>query len=116
MYKVDVKFNESFFKKTDSKLYIESAEDTISYLAEQYNQEVKNEAPVRTGRLRDGHTVQVDGLQAYILNNVEYASYVIYGTSRQAPNNYPQRVANRMNLSGVAKSRFEESLITNGLL
>ena len=76
---------------------------------------VRDEAPVRTGNLRDGHYMTSNKLTYMIGNNVEYAPFVIYGTSRQAPNNYPARAINRMNVSETVSSLFNQSLITRGV-
>lgn len=47
--------------------------------------ETINRTPVRTGRLRDSYTHEVDETanEVVIGSNVEYAPYVEFGTSRQ---------------------------------
>ena len=116
MFSVRIEFTSSYYTKMDASIYQDSMTEVIEYTANKINDAIKEEAPVRTGNLRDGHIVRVNGLSASILNDVPYAPFVIYGTSRQAPNNYPQRAINHMNLTGEARSRFSESLITKGVL
>lgn len=116
MYSIKVDFNDSFFTKTKTDFYESALKESIEYVTNEFVNACKDEAPVRTGRLKDGHYARMDGLTGIVGNDVEYAPYVIYGTSRQAPNNYPSRVASRMNLSGTVSSRFQQSLITNGVL
>jgi hypothetical protein len=41
--------------------------------------------PVVTGHLRDGNQAEVSGLTLHFHNDVDYAGYVNYGTSRQSP-------------------------------
>lgn len=116
MFDVKINFNSSFYKKTDASLYQDALKESIEYMTNAFVDECKKEAPVRTGRLRDGHYSRVQGLTGIIGNNVDYAPYVIFGTSRQAPNNYPSRVASRMGLMGQYQSIFQQSLITKGIL
>ena len=115
MFTVEVKINDSFYRKTDPNTYIEAINDVMEYTTSMLLEAVKDEAPVRTGNLRDGHYMTSSKLTYMIGNNVEYAPYVIYGTSRQAPNNYPSRAINRMNITGTVGSLFSQSLITRGV-
>lgn len=116
MFDIKITYNDSFNKKTNGRLYQDCLHDCIEYTTTEFMEACKDEAPVRTGNLRDGHYVKVTGLNGIVGNDVEYAKYVIYGTSRQAPNNYPSRVVSRLNISGEVQSRLQESLITNGIL
>ena len=116
MIEIKIDYNDSFYKKTNPNTYIQAISETIEFVTSQFVEGCKDEAPVRTGQLRDGHYSKVNGLEGYVCNNVEYAKYVIYGTSRQAPNNYPARVAKKMNIGETSRSLFEQSLITQGVL
>ena len=102
MLNLDIKvdFTESFNRKLNSMSYVEACSDTIQQVTQELLTEVKNECPVRTGNLRDGHFTSTTILQGNIHNTVEYAPYVIYGTSRQSPNNYPQRASNTILANG----------------
>lgn len=117
MFEFEVDFTDSFYKKTNPQNYIDALQDTLGYMGDLFVQGLKDEAPVRTGRLRDGHYSMIMSNQVLIGNNVPYAKYVIYGTSRQAPNNYPARVANRAGFFvSQSGSVFESSLIMKGVL
>lgn len=117
LFDLEIEFTESFYRKTNPSNYSEALTETMQYMGNLIVEGLKDEAPVRTGRLRDGHYSIVEGNDILIGNDVEYAKYVIYGTSRQAPNNYPSRVLSKMGVfSEMSKSRFEESLITRGVL
>ena len=115
MFEINIEFKDSFYNKTNPENYINAFQDMVEFTTDTLVNECKSEAPVRTGNLRDGHYSRIENLSGHVYNDVEYAKYVIYGTSRQAPNNYPQRVLNRMNPSTYT-SRFHSSLITRGVL
>lgn len=117
MFEVEIEFTDSFHNKTNTEHYMDALQEALEYMGNEFLNALKDEAPVRTGRLRDGHYMNVSKDTVSIGNNVEYASYVIYGTSRQAPNNYPSRVASRMGVFVESSmSVFESSLITRGVL
>ena len=118
MLDLDIKidFTESYRKKMNSMSYVEACSDAIHEVTEELLQEVKNEAPVRTGKLRDGHFSSTTILQGNIHNHVEYAPYVIYGTSRQSPNNYPQRALNKVMANDKIVSVLNSNLRSRGLL
>lgn len=116
MMEIDIEFTESFYNKFGNPTYVEECiSETIEFTVEKIVEACKEECPVRTGTLRDGHYHRLDNLSAYVGNNVEYAPYVIYGTSKQSANNYPQRAINRMG-SSTMSSRFHDSLITRGVI
>ena len=116
MFSIEIEFKESFYTKTTTTFYEDALKEGIEYATNAFVDACKDEAPVRTGRLSKGHYARMDGLTGVVGNDVEYAPYVIYGTSRQAPNNYPSRVASRMNVGDKVVSLFEQSLITRGIL
>lgn len=66
---------------------ITTALEEIGLIAEGY---AKQYCPVDTGRLRNSISHDKDSDSAYIGTNVEYASYVEMGTSRQKAQPYLQ--------------------------
>lgn len=104
---------DSYYNKLDSNKYLKAEEDCIKNITLEAEEGCINEAPVRTGNLRDGHYSEINGLEGKVMNDVEYMPYVVYGTSRQAPNNYPQRVLNAM--AETYYEKFIESLRDNGV-
>ena len=105
MFEIEIQTN---FDKLKTASISQVEEDFIKEITEYVVEELKSESPVRTGRLRDGHYSEINGLVGNIYNEVEDAKYVIYGTSKQSANNYPQRVLN--NMVGVYESIFLECL------
>lgn len=56
------------------------------------------------GTLRTGHQLNLNArLSKQITNQVEYAPYVINGTSKMNPNNYPLRAFQKLETSGDAE-------------
>ena len=88
-----VDFNESFNKKVDQTIWTKIISESLDLLTLEAEKQCKIECPVRTGNLKRGHTTNMPfGLEKYVMNNVEYAPYVVYGTKNQNPNDYPGRV------------------------
>ena len=61
---------------------------------------IEEEAPVRTGRLRDSFTVKLKDSSDRIIveyqSDAPYAQFVIRGTRYQVANNFPERAFKRM--------------------
>ena len=55
MYSIKVDFNDSFFTKTKTDFYESALKESIEYVTNEFVNACKDEAPVRTGRLKDGH-------------------------------------------------------------
>lgn len=110
---VEIIFSESYYNKLNPDNYIKAEEEVIRNVVLEAEELCMAEAPVDTGLLRDSHYSESEGLSGRVMNDVEYAVYVIYGTSRQSANNYPQRVVNE--LSGSYGERFIEALNSMGV-
>ncbi len=95
---------------------LEAFGETIQEITQELETECRKECPVRTGNLRDGHFTSTTILEGNVHNHVEYAPYVIYGTSRQAPNNYPQRAKNNVMGKNDIASKLEDNLEKRGIL
>ena len=113
---IQVDFRESYYKKLNSMSLVEACSDTIQEVTNDLLNECRKECPVRTGNLRDGHFTSTTIMQGNIHNNVEYAPYVIYGTSRQSPNNYPQRALNTVMSNDKIVTLLNENMRRKGLL
>lgn len=109
----NVEYGDRYYRIIDTSNYIKAEEECIKNITLEAEEGCINEAPVDTGLLRDSHYSEIDGLEGRVMNDVEYSVYVIYGTSKQSPNNYPQRVLN--DLSGRYNEIFLEALRNNGV-
>lgn len=65
----------------------------VSKSAQRTQRDARRFAPVLTGALREGITVEDAGLEATIVSTVRYAGYVEYGTSDTAPQPYMRPAA-----------------------
>ncbi|WP_405286363.1 HK97 gp10 family phage protein [Methanobrevibacter sp.] len=112
---VEITINDSFTNKTNPEAYSNAIRDTVSEVSEKTMEECQAECPVRTGNLRDSHSVESDGMEATIRNSAEYWIYVVYGTSRMSANNYPQRAWNTIISQDVIGEIFKSKLNENGI-
>lgn len=67
----------SFYQKTDAILHKALIKETLEASSETLLEMIKEEAPVRTGRLRDGHYIETRGDWVNIKNEAYYWKYVI---------------------------------------
>ena len=110
---VQINYSDSYYNKLNPDNYIQAEEEAVKNITLEAEEKCREEAPVDTGLLRDSHYSEIDGLVGRVMNDVEYAPYVIYGTSKQSANNYPQRELNDMVDSYSEK--FKEALNNNGV-
>lgn len=67
----------SFYQKTDAIFHKAFIKETLEASSETLLEMIKEEAPVRTGRLRDGHYIETRGDWVNIKNEAYYWKYVI---------------------------------------
>ncbi len=67
--------------KDIANLMEEELQEVVKLTAISWTQQVKEETPVDTGRLRNAWRFKVGRLEAEITNNMEYAEPVIYGNN-----------------------------------
>ena len=112
---VEFTINDSFTNKTNPDAYLQAMQSTVSEVSEKTMEECQSECPVRTGNLRDSHSVESSDMEASIHNSAEYWIYVVYGTSRMAANNYPQRAWNTIISQDIIGETFKAKLNENGI-
>ena len=112
---IEITINDSFNKKTDPEAYLKAISGTVNDVTERTMQECQEECPVRTGNLRDSHSFEAEDMSAAIHNSAEYWMYVVYGTSRMAANNYPQRAWNTIISQDIIGEIFKTKLNENGI-
>jgi HK97 gp10 family phage protein len=70
---------------------VKHVEKMLAAAAVECMERARENAPVRTGRLRESITVSRHGKLAYVVEaSAPYAGYVEFGTSRQRPRRYMQ--------------------------
>ncbi len=117
---IEVKINDSFYKKCGNNWKTICSECLNEVTLTAYNYIMESGVGVRDGKtpsggapvgvyedgktggtLKAGHQLNLgSSLSKQITNNVEYVPYVINGTSRMKPNNYPLRAFNKLRTNG----------------
>jgi len=57
---------------------------------------IKQEAPVKTGALRDSFDLESQNKAAVVFTDSTYATEVIFGTRTKSGNNFPQRAVEKL--------------------
>ena len=113
---VDLTFTESFRKKTDPDTWKTIISECLNDVTDELLKECKEECPVDTGNLRDGHEAnKPDGFEKGITNNVEYAPYVIYGTMYRDANDYPSRAVEKVQNNNTMEESFKKRVKQKGI-
>lgn len=138
---INIEFKDSFYKKTDPKIYDNAIRTTIKKVTLEAEKRCKKEAPYKYGHLRRGHSSIIINFTGTVINRQKYWRYVVFGTKPHiikpkssdgvlrwkdddglhyakevnhpgtAANNYPQRVLKSLVHDQVA-ARIFNSLIS----
>lgn len=107
---ISVEFSPTFYKKINPDTIKKCIEATLNECGGEAEKECQNECPVVTGTLRDSHSTKASEDTVEIINDCGYAGYVAFGTSKQAPNNYPSRVVDKLRSEDFVSKTFEKKL------
>lgn len=113
---VSVEFAPKFYKKIDSDNFKKCVESTLKKCGEEAVKECISECPVVTGNLRDHHSLKTSKDVVEVVNDCGYAGYVAFGTSKQAPNNYPSRVISKLKTDDFIGNAFEKECKSRKLI
>lgn len=113
---VNIKFKNSYYKKIDKKNYEEALKESMSKTIQYAEAEARKTAPIQTGNLRASHSTKITDESAELVNNCGYASYVAFGTSRQAAQNYPLAIVKDIEQKQLIKKLIEKKLKSEGVL
>lgn len=75
---ITIELTESFYTKFNNYIYPQIINEVLQESGEELLEYIKDEAPVRTGRLRDGHQIQKRYNWINITNDTYYWKYVIW--------------------------------------
>lgn len=115
MMNMEVKINPQFYKKLDKSLVKESMEETIKKTTDEANIRCKTTCPYDTGELSRAHKTEITGEEGLVRNDIEYAPYVIHGTSRMNARNYPQQVINELLSENYMNNTFKKEYKKHGV-
>lgn len=115
-FNVDIQFTESFRKKTNPETWKKIISDSLNDVTDELLKECKNECPVDTGTLQEGHEAdKPDGFEKKITNEVEYMPYVVYGTVYMDANDYPTRAMESVSNRNVMEESFKRRVKEQGM-
>ena len=112
---VNVDFLNGFYNKLNVDAFQNSTEQLVEKLTTELEEECIVECPVDTGYLRDSHYTVLNGFESSVGNSADYVQYVINGTSKQAPNNFPSRALNKVITETYIRLLFEDYMRYNGI-
>lgn len=112
----DIRFNSSYYKKTNSETLKKCIEETVKKVTLECENNCKKECPVDTGLLQKSHSTRLNGDTGEVANNCGYAEFVVYGTYKMAPNNYPARVLKELAGKKFASQTLHGELQKEGML
>ena len=97
--------------KDIANLMEEELQEVVKLTAISWTQQVKEETPVDTGRLRSAWQTNISELKAEITNNTEYAEPVIYGNN--LPKSWGGRYRTRQGTQPGFPDRIAKEITTN---
>jgi hypothetical protein len=124
---IDVKINPSFYKKVNPSIVKQCEASTIKKTTLEAENRCKkispgpgNQLPGTTykasGNLRRGHSSEISEEEGLVKNNMNYAVYVVHGTSKMPARNYPQTVASELSKENFMSNNFLKELKKQGVL
>ena len=112
---VDIDFKSSFKKKTNHAAVKKAESIAIKKTTLKAENGCKHQCPVDTGALMRGHSHHITQEEGQVRNRMNYAVYVIHGTSKMKANNYPARVMNELSSQKYASNIFKQELKRQGV-
>ena len=127
MIDVDVKFNKSFYKKTNPEIIKACERETIKNTTLKAEEMCKVQAPgpgnqlpgtkyKAVGRLRRTHSSKISADEGQVRNNAGYARYVVHGTSKMKARNYPQQIVKQLGSQKFMTRTFLTALRRKGVI
>ncbi len=101
----------SYYTKINNYIYPQIINQVIEESGEELIEFIKDEAPVRTGRLRDGHTIRKKGNWINITNEAYYWKYVVW-----RGNDYINRGLLQFINDKIIEEKFSEKLREEGIV
>lgn len=103
---------ESFYKKVESNRIKQALEKAVRQTAMDLQKAAMKEAPEDTGNLRRSHSIDVrissEMIEALLKNSAKYWSYVAFGTSKMAANDFVTRAIEQVNPAAKVSEYFHK--------
>ena len=110
-WSVTIEISPSYYQKRNNYRYPKIINDVLEESGEELLTFIKEEAPVRTGRLRDGHALQKGAGWINITNDAYYWKYVIW-----RGNDYINRGLIRFINTQITEQKTRQHLIQEGII
>ena len=108
---VTVELMPSYYTKINNYIYPQIIDQVLTESGEELLEYIKDEAPVRTGRLRDGHGIKKGYGWINITNDVYYWKYVVW-----RGNDYIDRGLLQFINSQIIEEKTTRKLIQNDII
>ena len=116
MIDISVKINPDFYKKTSKEIVSQCVANTIRNTTLEAEKRCKEKAPYQTGALKRGHSSEISSEEGKVRNSMNYAVYVVHGTSKMEARNYPLQVANELSSEKYMSNSMKTELRKNGVV
>ena len=110
-WNITVELQPSYYTKINNYIYPQIIDEVIGESGEDLLDFIKDEAPVRTGRLRDGHELHKGNGWINITNEAYYWKYVVW-----RGNDYLNRGLIQFINSKIIEEKTNGKLRENGIL
>ena len=127
MIDIDFKFNDSFYKKTNSQAVKRAKANTIKKTTLEAEARCKRKSPgpgnqlpgtkyVASGDLRRDHSSEISEDMGLVKEGQHYWVYVVTGTSKMPARNYPLQVVNEFVTERYMSNTFKSELRKQGVI
>ena len=110
-WNITIELQPSYYTKINNYIYPQIINEVIGESGEELLDFIKDEAPVRTGRLRDGHEIHKGNGWINITNEAYYWKYVV-----MLGNDYIDRGLLQFINSQIVEQTTNRKLYTEGIL
>lgn len=108
---VTVELQPSYYTKINNYIYPQIINEVLRESGEELLEYIKDEAPVRTGRLRDGHELNKGNGWINITNEAYYWKYVVWRGNDYLDRGLIQFINNR-----IIEEKTNEKLYQNDII
>ena len=110
-FNITIELEPSYYTKINNYIYPQIINSVLEESGEELLDFIKDEAPVRTGRLRDGHELQKGNGWINITNEAYYWKYVVW-----RGNDYINRGLLQFINAQIIEEKTNEKLTEEGII
>lgn len=110
-FTVTAEFTPSYYTKINNYIYPEIIDRVLKDSGEELLEYIKDESPVRTGRLREGHSIREGYMWINITNEAYYWKYVVWRGNDYLNRGLLQFINNSIIEETLSEKMMEEGII-----